>query len=112
MTKEQFNTLLHSPSTINLNMVKGLEEITQQFPYFRNAHLLLAKQYQGHENIRYEGYLRKAAAYAADRRMLYDLIKLEPATIIHMHRDESEMENRQQETATPVHSENQEQQTD
>src|SRR6186997_831032 len=84
MTKEQFNSLLHSPSTINLNMVKGLEEITARFPYFSNAHLLLAKQYQGHENIRYESYLRKAAAYAADRTLLYRLIKTEPEAVIHI----------------------------
>ncbi|MDQ3051840.1 MAG: hypothetical protein M3Q95_13195 [Bacteroidota bacterium] len=84
MTKEQFLSLLRQPATINLNLVKGLEEITERFPYFQNAHLLLAKQYQGHQNIRYESYLRKAAAYAPDRRILYELIRLEPQEVIHM----------------------------
>lgn len=84
MTKEQFNNLLRNPSTINLNLIKDLEEITDRFPYFQNAHLLLAKQYHGHENIRYESYLRKASAYSPDRTLLYNLIKLEPSDIIHM----------------------------
>lgn len=88
MTKEQFITLLQSPATINLNLIKGLEEITERFPYFQNAHLLLAKQYQGHQNIRYESYLRKAAAYASDRKVLYELINMEPGKVIHMERQE------------------------
>jgi tetratricopeptide (TPR) repeat protein len=85
MTKEQFNTLLLSPSTINLNLVSELEDITQRFPYFQNAHLLLAKQYHGHENIRFENSLRKAAAYASDRSKLYKLIKTASENIIHIN---------------------------
>ncbi len=88
MTKEQFIILLQSPATINLKMVKGLEEITERFPYFQNAHLLLAKQYQGHQNIRYESYLKKAAAYASDRKVLYDLINLEAGKVIHMEKSD------------------------
>ncbi len=84
MTKEQFISLLRKPATINLNLVKGLEEITEQFPYFQNAHLLLAKQYHGHENIRFESYLRKASAYSSDRKILYDLIKTDTAEVIHI----------------------------
>ncbi|MBL0343400.1 MAG: hypothetical protein IPP71_22615 [Bacteroidetes bacterium] len=84
MIKDQFISLLRKPSSINLNMVKGLEEITEQFPYFQNAHLLLAKQYHGHENIRFESYLRKASAYSSDRVMLYDLIKLDTTEVIHI----------------------------
>lgn len=85
MTKEQFITILRKPATINLNQVKGLEDIAERFPYFQNAHLLLAKQYHGHENIRFENYLRKASAYASNRKMLYDLIKLETAEVIHVN---------------------------
>lgn len=84
MTKEQFIQLLRKPATINLNLVSELEDITERFPYYQNAHLLLAKQYQGHENIRFESYLRKASAYAPDRTVLYRLIKEEIPEIIHM----------------------------
>jgi tetratricopeptide (TPR) repeat protein len=84
MTKEQFIQLLRKPATINLNLVSELEDITERFPYYQNAHLLLAKQYQGHENIRFESYLRKASAYAPDRTVLYRLIKEEIPEVIHM----------------------------
>jgi hypothetical protein len=84
MTKEQFIQLLRTPATINLNLVSELEDITERFPYYQNAHLLLAKQYQGHENIRFESYLRKASAYAPDRTVLYRLIKEEIPEVIHM----------------------------
>lgn len=84
MTKEQFITLLRNPANINLNLIKDMEEITERFPYFQNAHMLLAKQYHGYENIRYESHLRKASAYATDRGILYNLIKMETAGIAHM----------------------------
>jgi hypothetical protein len=84
MTREQFHELLHTPATIRLNLIRDLEEITGQYPYFHNAHLLLAKQYKGHENIRFEGYLRKASAYAPDRTVLFDIIHQEPETVIHI----------------------------
>jgi hypothetical protein len=76
-------------------MVKGLEEISERFPYFQNAHILLAKQYHGHENIRYESYIKKAAAYAGNRDLLFRLINTQPPEIIHMRKEEPE-------TATPA----------
>jgi hypothetical protein len=91
MNKEQYIALLRSPSTINLNMVKGLEEISERFPYFQNAHILLAKQYHGHENIRYESYLKKAAAYAGNRDLLFRLINTPPPEIIHMKKEEQDV---------------------
>jgi len=90
MNKEQYIALLRSPSTINLNMVKGLEEISDRFPYFQNAHILLVKQYHGHENIKYESYLKKAAAYAGNRDLLFRLINTPPPEIIHMRKEENE----------------------
>ena len=84
MTRDQFISLLNSPDTLNLKMVEDLEEITRQYPYFQNAHLLLAKQYHGHQNIKYENYLKKAAAYAPDREVLYNLIHHPVTSEIHL----------------------------
>lgn len=84
MTRDQFNRLLRNPSTIDLNFISDLEEITRRFPYFTNAHILLAKQYHGHENIKYESHLRKASAYAPDRTLLYHLIRKTPDAVIHI----------------------------
>lgn len=93
MTREEFIALIRSPETLNLKAVKELEDITERYPYFQNAHLLLAKQYHGHQNIKYESYLRKAAAYAPDREVLYDLINTPVTTEIHMERSgETEQE--------------------
>jgi hypothetical protein len=84
MTREQFIGMLKSPAVIDLNKVRDLEDITAQFPYFQNAHLLLARQYYGHENIRYDSHLKKASAYAPDRRVLYNLIHLPATDVVHM----------------------------
>lgn len=90
MTREQFIGMLRSPAVIDLNRVRDLEDITVQFPYFQNAHLLLARQYYGHENIRYDSHLKKASAYAPDRRVLYNLIHLPATDVVHMEAVKSE----------------------
>jgi len=112
MTKEQFITLLRTPSTINLNLVGELEDITNRFPYFQNAHLLLAKQYHGHENIRFESYLRKASAYATNRSVLYKLLKEKPEELIHITPSSEELKVEQQVTKdTPAINSKEDQQT-
>lgn len=88
MTKDEFIALIKSPETLNLKAITELEDITRRYPYFQNAHLLLAKQYHGHQNIKYESYLRKAAAYAPDRELLYELIHTPVTTEIHMERED------------------------
>jgi len=92
--------MLKSPSVIDLNRVKDLEDIAEQFPYFQNVHLLLARQYYGHENIRYESYLKKAAIYASDRKMLYNLIRLPATEVLHMQSPVKENAIEQSETQT------------
>jgi hypothetical protein len=104
MTREQFNRLLRHPSKIDLNFISDLEEITRRFPYFTNAHILLAKQYHGHENIKYESHLRKASAYAPDRTLLYNLIKQEPDEVIHIPSPKQSEELSQAEAITPAKS--------
>jgi hypothetical protein len=91
MTRDQFNRLLRNPATIDLNFISDLEEITRRFPYFSTAHILLAKQYHGHENIKYESHLRKASAYAPDRSILFHLIKQVPDEVIHIPSPEPEV---------------------
>ena len=104
MTREQFNRLLRHPSKIDLNFISDLEEITRRFPYFTNAHILLAKQYHGHENIKYESHLRKASAYAPDRTLLYHLIKQEPDEVIHIPSPKQSQELSPAEAVTPATS--------
>ncbi|HEX5002984.1 MAG TPA: hypothetical protein VFW78_10860 [Bacteroidia bacterium] len=101
MTREHFLMMLKSPSVIDLNRVKDLEDIAEQFPYFQNVHLLLARQYYGHENIRYESYLKKAAIYASDRKKLYNLIRLPATEVVHMQPAASEDVIEQTDIQTP-----------
>ncbi len=93
MTREQFISLLNSPGTLNLKVIQDLEELTEQYPYFQNAHMLLAKQYHGHQNIKYENYLRKAAAYAPDRDVLFRLIHPPVTEEIHLEKKRMTYQN-------------------
>lgn len=104
MTKQQFIELLKSPSTLDLSAVSGLEEISKQYPYFQNAHLLLAKQYHGHQSIKYDSYLRKAAAYAPDREVLLHLIQTPVTQEIHLESPVSTVDTQPEVSNTEVPS--------
>lgn len=50
-----------------------LENLVDKFPYFQQAHLLLAKKYQQENNPRFDQQLQLAALYTSDRALLYNL---------------------------------------
>ena len=54
--------------------INTLQEFVEEFPYFQTAHLLLAKSMHEQQHVRYEKQLKLAAAYAGDRKSLYNLI--------------------------------------
>src|SRR5437867_592033 len=66
---ESFNALLGRFSTVEL------ENLLEKFPYFSQAHLLLAKKYQLENDSRFDEQLQLAAFYAEDREFLFELFK-------------------------------------
>jgi tetratricopeptide (TPR) repeat protein len=80
MTRSEFITYLENPSALNSNkeLIFQLQEILQQFPYFQSAQLLLTKAFHETENLNFESQLKKAAAYASDRRKLHTLLFSQP----------------------------------
>jgi len=50
-----------------------LEGMIEKFPYFQQAHLLLAKKYQLENSPRFDQQLQLAALYIQDRELLYSL---------------------------------------
>ncbi len=51
-----------------------LDTLTQTFPYFQTAHLLYIKSLHNENSFLYNNQLKVAAAYATNRRILYELI--------------------------------------
>ncbi len=67
LSKENFYQLLSRFTT------PELEGLVQKFPYFHQAHLLLAKKYQQENNPRFDEQLQMAALYTQSRELFYDI---------------------------------------
>jgi hypothetical protein len=74
MNLEQFNGFLNSPAALNALSLPLLTDLVKEYPYFQTAQILLAKNLHNEKNIRYNAQLKIAAAYSADRKILYELI--------------------------------------
>ncbi|MFI5219532.1 MAG: tetratricopeptide repeat protein [Bacteroidia bacterium] len=75
MQKEKFISLLASPFPVNEKAVDEVREITEIFPYFQTAQILYAKLLKESHSIHFDSQLKAAAAYATDRKKLYELIE-------------------------------------
>lgn len=67
INKENFNQVLAHFSA------DELEGLLQKFPYFQQAHLLLAKKYQDQNDPRFDQQLQLAALYTHDRDLFYSV---------------------------------------
>jgi len=79
MTKEIFISLLNNPESFSPEIIAELKEITVQYPYFAQSHLLLAKAMHQTNDFKTEIFLKRAGIYAADRRNLYFMLHPEKA---------------------------------
>ncbi|MCX6199584.1 MAG: tetratricopeptide repeat protein [Bacteroidetes bacterium] len=57
--------------TLNRFSTPELENLIQKFPYFHQAHLLLAKKYQQESSSKFDEQLQLAALYTQDRDLLF-----------------------------------------
>lgn len=57
--------------TLNRFSTPELENLIQKFPYFHQAHLLLAKKYQQESSGKFDEQLQLAALYTQDRDLLF-----------------------------------------
>ena len=67
---------IQNPQLIASEDVAKLEGLLQEFPYYQTAQLLITKGLLNTHSIRYNRQLKKAAAYALDRKQLFKLIIL------------------------------------
>jgi len=74
MNATQFIDYLEKPSSISEASTKELAALVDQFPYFQSAHLLYLKGLHQNKSLEYPRQLKVAAAYASDRKKLYELI--------------------------------------
>lgn len=75
MVKENIieNALLNIHS-IDDNMVNNLNQVIKKYPYFSSAHILVSKGLKNINSIRFNHKIKIAAAYSANRKILFNII--------------------------------------
>lgn len=65
---------MESNGTHGKEAIPLLQDFIGRFPYCQTGHLLLTKYLHDHQNILFDQQLKTAAAYVADRKILFNLI--------------------------------------
>ncbi len=81
MNSEQFSEYIANPLTTGSGTVSMLEELTRRYPYCQSGQLLYTYNLFREDDPQYPAQLKKAAAYAGDRRVLRGLIGLGKTTL-------------------------------
>ncbi|ODS81565.1 MAG: hypothetical protein ABS46_11170 [Cytophagaceae bacterium SCN 52-12] len=75
--KEMFSYWVTQPELLEKSDIARLERITEEYPYFQLAHMLLAKAVSVGQPESLTRYLPKAAIYALNRKALQALVENE-----------------------------------
>jgi hypothetical protein len=74
MNTQQLIGWMKEPSSLGKEAGAQLDTLTQTFPYFQTAHLLYIKSLHNENSFLYNNQLKVTAAYATNRKVLYELI--------------------------------------
>jgi hypothetical protein len=74
MNTAQLIEWMKDPASLGKDAGAQLDSITQKFPYFQTGQLLLIKSLHNQNSFLYNNQLKVAAAYATNRKVLYELI--------------------------------------
>jgi len=74
MNRQQFIDYIKSPEKLNEDTAIKLEEIVREYPYCQTADILYAANLCKENHIKFNDQLKVASAYAADRKILKQLI--------------------------------------
>lgn len=74
MNRQQFSEFINNPASVTPQSLKILEELVKRYPYCQTGQILYACNLFREESLQYPLQLKKAAAYAGDRRKLKELV--------------------------------------
>jgi hypothetical protein len=83
MDRQQFTELVKDPGLLGSETITGLEDLLRQYPYCQTAQVLLTRNLLISDHPSYPGQLRKATAYAGDRKILKDFLerRIKPVSV-------------------------------
>lgn len=74
MEKQLLKKYISNPQTLDKASLPELYELTQEFPYFQTAWVLLTRNLKMLDDHRFDELVKKAATYSVDRSRLQQLI--------------------------------------
>ncbi len=74
MNRQQFSEFVKNPASVNAGTLKMLDDLVKRYPYCQTGQILFTYNLYREEQLQYHTQLKKAAAYAGDRRKLKELI--------------------------------------
>lgn len=77
MNAQQFLSWMRNPGQTSREESAQLDALLDSFPYFQSGHLLYIKNLHNQGSFLYNNQLKTAAAYAVNRKVLYNLITLQ-----------------------------------
>ena len=74
MDKDKFYNLLANNLLLNNDTLPGLKQLTEKYPYFQTALILLLKNLKQTGNPEFESFLRRLALMIHDRKLLFNYL--------------------------------------
>ncbi len=74
MNRQQFSEFISNPGSVGPHSLKMLEELVKRYPYCQTGQILYAYNLLTEESLQYPLQIKKASAYAGDRRTLKRLV--------------------------------------
>ncbi len=102
MNRQQFSEFIENPASTNAGTMKMLEDIVKRYPYCQTGQILYTYNLFKEEQLQYHAQLKKAAAYAGDRRKLKELLDSVKAIAVPPAADSNASGNMES-PAEPVH---------
>lgn len=107
MRREKLITNIQNPAQIGKAEIADMRISLQAFPYFSTVQLLYTKGLYNVDSINYNRQLRKSAAYAGNRKLLFKLIteNMRSVQSLSEQKAESLFDKREDETRNAVENE-------
>ena len=75
MNKKNFIKILQQPEKLSKKELLFLQEISDEFPYFKPSRAIYLKSLAENEDIKFKKHLKSTAIYSRDRKILFDFIQ-------------------------------------
>lgn len=74
MNSDKFIEYLERPEELDLDNLREINDVLQEYPYFQTAHMLLVKTLNNLRDLRFNSQLKVSAIHIGNRHILFNLL--------------------------------------